>query len=98
MQMTFTKAGDFAAMYEAEDWCKQRGISVGSGQRDQPRGLLFGDFAIAKWRNLSDADRSDLHGTMTGDMRNGPITITINLDAEQRLFAPAVPPVHLAAN
>ena len=48
--------------------------------------------------NLSDADRSDLHGTMTGDMRNGPITITINLDAEQRLFAPAVPPVHLAAH
>lgn len=33
-----------------------------------------------------------------GDMRNGPITITINLDAEQRLFAPAVPPVHLAAH
>jgi hypothetical protein len=75
--MTFANTGDFAAMYAAEDWCKQNGYSVGSSQRGSPRGLLRGDWLIAKWRNLTAAERRQLDGQMTGDMRNGPVTVRV---------------------
>lgn len=67
-------SGDPEGASEAERralaWCQYHGMSVGRLQRDCPRGILFGDFDIQKWRNLSTAERSALHGTlkrMTGD-------------------------------
>lgn len=74
---TFTQTGTFAAMYAAEAWCAERGISVGSSERGSPRGLLYGDITIAKWRNLDKHERAELDGEMTGDMRNGPVRISI---------------------
>lgn len=68
---------DFAPMYAAERFLEACGFSIGHCQRGSPRGILFGDFDIQKWRNLTEADREALHGTMTGDMRAGPVTITI---------------------
>lgn len=75
--MTFADVGDFQAMYAAEDWCKRHGYSVASAQRGSPRGLMRGDWLIAKWRNLTTKERGQLDGTMTGDMRNGPVTIKV---------------------
>lgn len=46
----------------AESWCTAHGISIGRMQALAPRGLLFGDYDIQKWRNLSAADRHALHG------------------------------------
>ena len=74
-KLTFSNAGDFKAMQAAEDWCAERGISVGQRQRGDPRGLLRGDFLIAKWRNLTGKERAKLDGLMTGDMRNGPVVV-----------------------
>jgi hypothetical protein len=78
MKVVFAEAGDFAAVRAAEDWCEKHGLSVGAMERGKPRGLLFGDYAIAKWRNLRQADKDALHGTMTGDMRSGPVTVTVD--------------------
>jgi hypothetical protein len=73
---TFHSIGyDFSAMTAAENWCKENGISVGRMQGPSPRGLLRGDFDIAKWRNLSKREKAELHGQMTGNMRNGPVTV-----------------------
>lgn len=84
----FTDAGDFKAMDAAEAWCKARGIAVGWMQRPDPRGLLLGDFVISKWRNLNARERSELDGTMTGDMRHGPVTVTLNgAEADYPLLA-----------
>ncbi len=77
MKVVFNNEGDFKAMYAAEDWCKRYGLSVGSAERGCPRGILFGDIDIAKWHNLRQADKDALHGTMTGDMRNGPVLVTV---------------------
>jgi hypothetical protein len=74
----FTDAGDFTACRAAEAWCEARGIAVGWMQRPDPRGLLLGDFVVSKWRNLNAKERSELDGTMTGDMRHGPVTVTLN--------------------
>jgi len=64
-KITFSQTGDFEAMHAAEQWCADNGYSVGSMQRDDPRGLLKGDCDISKWRNLSAVDRFELDGTMS---------------------------------
>lgn len=74
---TFADTGDFAATRAAEAWCNENGISVGIMQGHDPRGLLVGDFDIAKWRNLDRDERAALHGVMTGDGRNGPAHIEL---------------------
>lgn len=75
---TFDDAGDFNACNAAERWCEARGIAVGWMQGPDPRGLLMGDYTISKWRNLNARERRGLDGTMTGDMRSGPVTVTLN--------------------
>lgn len=42
----------------------EAGFSVGTRQRDAPRGLMHGDVAIAKWRNLSNGEVADLDGVL----------------------------------
>lgn len=83
MNKTFTTPGEFVACREAEAWCKANGISVGRMQGHDPRGLLRGEFDIQKWRNLNAKERKALHGRMTGDMRNGPVTVSIELDERE---------------
>lgn len=62
-----TDKGDFAAVRRAEQLLQAHGFSVGSTQRGSPRGILFGDYDIQKWRNLNEADRAALHGVLDGD-------------------------------
>lgn len=76
--ITFDQAGTFEAMQAAEDWCRERGVAFGSSERGSPRGLMVGNYAIAKWKNLTQRERAECHGTMTGDGRYGPITIRIS--------------------
>lgn len=72
-----TLGGNFEDCYAAEEWCKERDIAVGTMERGQPRGLLVGPYHIAKWHNLSGPERRELDGTMTGDMRHGPVTVEL---------------------
>jgi hypothetical protein len=76
-RLTFCDAGDFAAERRAVALLENHGFSVGRMQHREPRGILFGNFDIQKWRNLSAAERAALHGVMTGDMRNGPVIVEI---------------------
>lgn len=73
----FAETGEFRAMYAAEAWCEENGISVGRSERGKPRGLLYGDFDIAKWHNLRKWERESLDGTLTGDARHGPLVLKI---------------------
>lgn len=78
MVITFDQPGTFEAMQAAEDWCRERGVAFGSSERGSPRGLMVGDYVIAKWKNLTPKERAECHGTMAGDGRYGPITIRIS--------------------
>lgn len=86
--LTFSRSGDFAAYYAAGRYLEARGFSVGLMQAHAPSGILFGDFAIGKWRNLHPPEREALHGKLTGPFRDGPITV--------HLFASAPPEAHEA--
>lgn len=82
MRIEFKQSGTFQSLYAAEAWCRQHGISFGQSCATGPTGLLFGHYDwIAKWRNLSKKERSELHGTMSGDFREGPVIITLKDDA-----------------
>lgn len=74
------EAGDepFTAYKAAEAWCAEQGLSVGpmSG-RSSPIGLMRGQYAIAKWRNLTEQERRELDGRLTGDFRAGPIALDV---------------------
>lgn len=77
-ELVFNETGTFGAMWAAQAWCAGNGYSYGSTCRNEPIGLLLGDFAIAKWRNLNNQERKDLDGVMTSlDFREGPVTITL---------------------
>jgi hypothetical protein len=45
------------------------GFSVGRLQASSPRGVMFGDFDIQKWRNLRPGDKESLDGHLC---RHGP--------------------------
>lgn len=86
MRIEFKQQGTFKAMYAAEAWCRENGISVGQSCATGPTGLLFGQYDwIAKWRNLNARERNELHGTMSGNMRNGPVVIDLKDDAVREL-------------
>ena len=71
---------DFDSGTDAEQALKQAGFSVGTTQRDEPRGILLGEYTIMKWRNLSGDDRSKLHATLERVFRgpDSPVFIRIN--------------------
>ena len=43
MRETFSGEADFEALYRAEDWCEERGLSVGRIQGQAPHGRMTGD-------------------------------------------------------
>lgn len=71
------RAGDFTDYHDAKKWLEDCGFSVGRMQANSPIGILYGCFDIQKWRNLSSTDRLALDGVMTGDMRNGPVLVSL---------------------
>ena len=82
MRIEFTQKGTWNAMIAAEKWCEDNGISVGNSCSMGPTGLMFGKYDwIAKWKNLTHQERLDLHGTMDGDFREGPVVIILKDEA-----------------
>ena len=77
MTKVFNETGDFAAFYAASSWLRENGYSFGSMQRENPIGIMKGDWYISKWTNMSSDEIRQLDGRIIGDMRNGPVTVTI---------------------
>ena len=75
--IVFDRDGDFAAANDATAFLKAAGFSVGSSQRGAPTAVMFGDYAVSKWKNLNHDERRETHATLTGDNRNGPLTFRL---------------------
>lgn len=86
--VTFTDAGDFKAWDAAVRHVEAVKCSIAPMQKDAAAGVMYGDFAVQKWRNLGPTHRSTLHALVFGDYRNGPLTLRI---------LPACPPAVAAA-
>jgi hypothetical protein len=57
-------AGTFTAFYEAEKTLRELGYRTGSMCRNEPIGFMHGYDYVAKWYNLSQEDKSSLHGLL----------------------------------
>lgn len=66
----------------------ESGFSIGRNQRSDPRGIMYGDYDIAKWRSLSASDKKCLHGVF---QRHGPpgahTTVTLRVAGETLALA-----------
>jgi hypothetical protein len=77
LRRTFETKGDFEAFNQANAFLRAHGFSHGPGSIELPQGVMFGAYFIAKWPSITAADRDALDGLMSGDGRNGPITVEI---------------------
>ncbi|WP_312115224.1 hypothetical protein [Stutzerimonas nitrititolerans] len=71
----FTEVGTFEALYACQKWLRDNGYSYGPTSAMGPVPVLKGDFLIAKWHNLSKAEKQALDGYVDGDFREGPLTL-----------------------
>ena len=84
MKRVFT-GREFAGYYAAVDWLEEQGYSYGSMQGGAPIGVLRRTgVCIAKWRNLTAAERAELDGVLEGEKHDGPVTITMYDDEDRR--------------
>lgn len=72
---TFKGEAPFEALHACSQWLEERGYSRGSTCALYPTGVLFGDWDIAKWKNLTKKEIAALDGHITGDTRDGPVTL-----------------------
>jgi len=94
MEIVFDQKGTFQALNAARQWCRDNGVSFGSSCARGPTGLLRGDYCIAKWHNLNAKERAQLDGTMSGDFREGPVTIRMrDLPHNTRIQRPGTGPL-----
>lgn len=77
MKIEFKGRETFSAYNKAEQWCRDNGYSVAPMCCPLPTGLVKGDVYIAKYRNLTARERRELHGTITGNFREGPVVVTL---------------------
>lgn len=74
----------FSALYKAQVWLRQFGFSAGSMCSNAPTAIKFGDWHIAKWRNLSNSEQRDIDGIMTSaDWRNGSVQIELEKSPDE---------------
>ena len=78
MKKIFEQTGTFEAYDAAKTWLKENGYSYGPSCGFEPVAIMKGEYCIAKWRNLTKTERAQSHGTIRGDLRNGPIIVNVN--------------------
>ena len=76
-QKTFEQKGTFVAWHAACQWLRDNGYSYSSTCAVGPVAVLKGDYCIAKWRNLTRKEHSELDGTVDGNFREGPLTLRL---------------------
>lgn len=88
----------FSALTEAQAWLKACGFCFAPASNGSPIGLMFGEgWRIAKWRNLTREEIETLHGTITGDQRNGPVKVSIFYTAPAVAIAKVASPSYAIA-
>lgn len=82
-QKEFNDSGDFNAWHTCKKWLKEHGYSCGSTSCRAPGvGVLKGDYCIAKMHNLTRDEIKQLDGLVTGNFREGPVTLTLKAEPE----------------
>lgn len=77
-QIDFDPAGTFAAFRTAEGWLNDNGYSSGSMCGQLPIAIKWGNFLVAKWKNLTKSEQKNVDGVMiSSDFREGGVTVLL---------------------
>lgn len=79
--VVFRDLGDWAALNACREFLAARDFSAGETQVGAPIAVMHGEVKIGKYRTLSPEDLEFIHGRIDGDLRAGPVTVTIRGDA-----------------
>lgn len=75
--ITVSGGATFDAYNAARSLMADAGFSLGPSQRGAPVACMFGDWAVAKWKNLNRIERGETHAVIEGDNRDGPLRIRL---------------------
>lgn len=79
---------EWVAKRAAESFVKAAGWSIGPSDRSQCRGVLFSTaVAVSKWHVLTSIEQAGCDAVVTGDSRNGPLTLTVTACGRKRAAA-----------
>lgn len=99
MKILFQNDGsDFSGYRAATAWLERLGFVIGSMQREAPIGILRAEIAcaIAKWPNLSEAERGALDGAITWQGRSprhdGALVTLVTPEAIELAAGAELPP------
>ena len=77
----FNNVGTFEALYSAQAWLSSNGYGYGSSSVGNPIAITEGDYYAKdlphKMKNFAKEDYTKIVGVITGDIRNGPVSIEI---------------------
>lgn len=76
-EVRFAGAEAFHALRCAETFLAVAGFSIAPGSAGDPTPIMFGDYIVAKWKNLTTRERVGVHGLIEGNRRDGPLTIRL---------------------
>lgn len=80
-EIEFKSDDIFGALYAAQQWCRENGISYGPTCRTGNVALMRGEVLISKWHNLTAKERAQCDGVMRGNFREGPVYILMKPSA-----------------
>jgi hypothetical protein len=68
----------FSAYYDAMNWARDNGYTVGEMERNSPIGIHKDAGYISKWTRMTIVEKRELDGTInSSDFRNGTVTIEL---------------------
>jgi hypothetical protein len=77
----FKVEGTFESMYAAHHWLKENGYGYGSTSAMHPTAVMKGDYYSYnlphKMKNFTAKEKKQVHGIITGEMREGPVFVHI---------------------
>jgi len=80
-QATFNNEGTFEAYWAALAWARAKGFEESSMSHPLPTALVKGSFEESdlpeKWKNFKPRHAEMVDGTITGDLREGPVTVKL---------------------
>ena len=77
----FDIPGTFESMYAAQHWLTEKGYGYGSSSCGYPVAVMKGDYydygLPHKMKNFTAKEIASVHGQITGNLREGPVTVTL---------------------
>jgi hypothetical protein len=82
-QLTFEQKGTWSALNAAMAELKKQGYDYGSMDYPNPIAVVYGDYQNhvlnlpEKWHNFKPVQKNAIDGKLTGNFREGPVTLII---------------------